>query len=122
MRLHLLVFALLLLGGAPQAKAQGTDSDLAASARLIAQKALIVDTHIDVPERLREEGWVDVTAATKGGDFDYERARQGGLDVPFMSIYIPSEFEAKGGSFALANHLIDSVEARAKRNGPGLRA
>jgi membrane dipeptidase len=75
-----------------------------------AQKYLLVDTHIDVPERL-EENWEDVTRATKMGDFDYERARRGGLDVPFMSIYTPAESEAEGTSFGLANRLIDRVEA-----------
>ncbi|MCW8872636.1 MAG: dipeptidase [Xanthomonadales bacterium] len=75
-----------------------------------AQKYLLVDTHIDVPERL-EEHWEDVTRATQKGDFDYERARRGGLDVPFMSIYTPAESEAEGTSFDLANRLVDRVEA-----------
>jgi membrane dipeptidase len=52
-----------------------------------------------------------VTGATQRGDFDYERARRGGLDVPIMSIYTPAESEAEGTSFALANRLIDRVEA-----------
>jgi membrane dipeptidase len=76
----------------------------------LVQKYLLVDTHIDVPERL-EENWEDVTRATKSGDFDYERARRGGLDVPFMSIYTPAESEAEGTSYELANRLIDRVEA-----------
>ncbi len=76
----------------------------------LAQKYLLVDTHIDVPERL-EAHWEDVTRATQKGDFDYERARRGGLDVPFMSIYTPAESEAEGMSFDLANRLIDRVEA-----------
>jgi membrane dipeptidase len=76
----------------------------------LAHKYLLVDTHIDVPERL-EGHWEDVTGATKKGDFDYERARRGGLDVPFMSIYTPAESEAEGMSFDLANRLIDRVEA-----------
>jgi membrane dipeptidase len=49
--------------------------------------------------------------ATADGDFDYERAKRGGLDVLFMSIYTPADLEAKGGSFQLANELIDSSEA-----------
>jgi membrane dipeptidase len=71
---------------------------------------MIVDTHIDVPYRL-QEGWVDVTRGTDEGDFDYDRARLGGLNLPFMSIYTPAELEAEGGSFELANQLIDNVEA-----------
>ena len=58
-------------------------------ANKLAQENIIIDSHIDVPYRL-EEKWVDVTKATKEGDFDYPRAKQGGLNAPFMSIYIPA--------------------------------
>ena len=77
----------------------------------INQKYIIADLHVDVPYRL-EEQYADVTLATEGGDFDYPRAKSGGLDAPFMSIYIPADIEAAGGdSTAVANKLIDSVEA-----------
>jgi len=75
---------------------------------------LLTDTHIDVPYRLHE-GWVDVTGPAPDGQFDYPRAVKGGLDLPFMSIYTPAEMEKEGGSFQLANELIDSVEAIAAR-------
>ena len=84
--------------------------NLDATAKSLAQKGMIVDTHIDVPYRLSEK-WEDVTGRTEGGDFDFERAREGGLDVPFMSIYTPAESEAEGTSYKLANSLIDNVEA-----------
>ncbi len=86
------------------------ETGLAATASLLAQRAMIVDTHIDVPYRLFDE-WEDVTQSTEDGDFDYVRARSGGLNIPFMSIYTPAEAEAEGTSYALANRLIDSVEA-----------
>ncbi len=86
------------------------ETGLAATASMLAQRALIVDTHIDVPYRLFEE-WEDVTQSTEDGDFDYLRARSGGLNIPFMSIYTPAEAEEEGTSYALANRLIDSVEA-----------
>ncbi|HAT42522.1 MAG TPA: peptidase M19 [Rheinheimera sp.] len=76
----------------------------------IAQKHMLIDTHIDVPYRL-EEDWEDVSKATKRGDFDYPRAVKGGLNAPFMSIYIPASLEKTGGSYLLANKLIDSMEA-----------
>ncbi|WNC73755.1 dipeptidase [Thalassotalea psychrophila] len=76
----------------------------------IAQKYIIIDGHIDVPYRL-EEQWADVTKATDGGDFDYPRAKSGGLNAPFMSIYIPPAFELSGGSKQVADKLIDSVES-----------
>ena len=80
----------------------------------ITHKYLLTDTHIDVPYRLHG-GWVDVTASAPDGQFDYPRAMQGGLNLPFMSIYTPAEMEKDGGSFELANQLIDSVEAIAAR-------
>ena len=89
-----------------------------AQARQIAGEFVIVDTHIDVPYRLND-GWEDVTKATEGGDFDYPRAMQGGLNLPFMSIYTPAGMEKADGdaseNYQLANSLIDSVEAMAGR-------
>jgi membrane dipeptidase len=79
----------------------------------LATGMIIADGHVDVPYRLREE-WVDVSARTESGDFDYERAKAGGLDAPFMSIFVPSEREAEGTAAALADSLIDEVEAIAR--------
>lgn len=76
----------------------------------LAQKYIILDGHIDVPYRL-EKKFDDVTQATIGGDFDYPRAKAGGLNAPFMSIYIPAVMQLTGGSKELADKLIDSVEA-----------
>ncbi len=83
-------------------------------AQKIAHQYLLIDTHIDVPYRL-QDGWVDVSGVAPDGQFDYPRAKQGGLDLPFMSIYTPAEMEEESGGFELANHLIDHVEALAGR-------
>jgi len=80
----------------------------------IAQRAVIVDTHLDVPFRVERSG-EDVTFATTAGNFDYPRAKAGGLDVPFMSIFIPAEVDAAGGGRALADKLIDQVDAMVAR-------
>ncbi|MEM5513391.1 dipeptidase [Pseudoalteromonas sp. AS84] len=82
----------------------------------LAKGTILIDTHIDVPYRIHKN-WVDVTKATTDGDFDYPRAVKGGLNAPFMSIYIPAhlEFEGKGKSYQLANQMIDSMEAIAQR-------
>jgi membrane dipeptidase len=71
---------------------------------------ILIDTHIDVPFRL-EKKWEDVTQATENGDFDYPRAKKGGLNAPFMSIYIPASLDKSAESTALADKLIDYVEA-----------
>ncbi|GBL05611.1 dipeptidase [Glaciecola sp. KUL10] len=79
-------------------------------ANRIAQDTIILDGHIDVPYRVNNK-WVDVTKATKGGDFDYPRAVKGGLNAPFMSIYVPASLDNSPQSTKLADQLIDSVEA-----------
>lgn len=79
------------------------------------QRFIIVDGHVDLPFRL-ELGLVDGHAsenvATRNalGEFDYPRARQGGLDAPFMSIFVPASYQSAGGARAFADHLIDLVE------------
>jgi membrane dipeptidase len=108
------VFAVVCALSVTPALAEVQKSDLASTADTIAQKYMLVDTHIDVPYRLEEE-WSDVTGATEEGDFDYPRAQRGGLNVPFMSIYTPAESEQAGESFELANRLIDRVEAMVGR-------
>jgi membrane dipeptidase len=96
------------------ANAFADQSSIEEQAAQITHKYLLTDTHIDVPYRLHS-GWVDVTVSAPDGQFDYPRAVKGGLDLPFMSIYTPAEMEQQGGSFELANQLIDSVEAMAAR-------
>ena len=97
---------MLLLAGLVSAD----DQDLLEQARAITHKYLLADTHIDVPYRIHG-AWVDVTGPAPDGQFDYPRAVQGGLNLPFISIYTPAELEATGGGFQLANELIDTVEA-----------
>ncbi|CAM4419627.1 dipeptidase [Pseudoalteromonas ostreae] len=95
---------------------QGADISASAKAIKLTKDTILIDTHIDVPYRIHAK-WADVTKATDDGDFDYPRAVKGGLNAPFMSIYIPAhlEFEGKGKSFQLANQLIDSMEEIAQR-------
>ena len=100
-------------------------TDLAERSRALARRVIIADGHVDVPYRLHEklgpdgEPTEDVSQRTAGGDFDYPRAMEGGFDVAFMSIYVPSELQTKAGaSKALADSLIDMVEKIA-RTSPG---
>ncbi len=89
---------------------EATETSKPLTAIEIAKKYIITDGHIDVPYRL-EEQYEDVSHATESGDFDYPRAVAGGLDAPFMSIYIPAKLEFEGGgSKELADKLIDGVE------------
>jgi membrane dipeptidase len=106
-------FGVALLSGCAATDANNTASQ-ASTAQQLAQQYIIIDTHIDVPYRLHKD-WEDVTVATQRGEFDYPRAQAGGLNAPFMSIYIPASYERSGGGYQLANQLIDSMEALAGR-------
>jgi membrane dipeptidase len=106
-------------GPSPSASAKETTE---ARAQRLAKEFIIIDGHVDLPHRmhsLKETNGtigVDVAAGTKDGDFDYPRARRGGLDAPFMSIYIPAKHQTEGGAKALADELIDMVEGLVKKS------
>lgn len=107
MRLTLLATCLLLAGFAHAQDA----------ATRLADDAVIVDTHIDAPTELLDH-WADLGGEVKGREFDYVKARRGGLDVAFMSIYTSPEQDAAGTAWQTANAMIDAVEALAQRH-PG---
>lgn len=106
-------FLLIILGGAisctsPESSKTLTDNEIALKADSLAHANIIVDGHVDIPYRLKNQ-YEDISVRTEGGHFDYVRAKEGGLDAPFMSIYIPADRENNGAK-ALADSLIDSVE------------
>ncbi len=79
-------------------------------AHRLAQELLIIDGHIDVPYRLSTY-MEDISQETIGGDFDYPKAVAGGLNAPFISVYIPSvRQDVPGSAKSLADSLIDMVE------------
>ena len=85
------------------------EPDFASEAQRIASSSIIVDSHVDVPDRLSDAP-DDVSKATESGDFDYPRAVAGGLNAPFMSIYTAAALEAEGKSRETAEELIALVE------------
>ena len=116
--LFLLTLAPLVLMGCQSADSSDTSANQATDdhAEELAQQYIIVDGHIDVPYRLLdfEENIAD---STFGGDFDYPRAKAGGLDAPFMSIYLPVELQDDpGASKARAEELINLVEGIAEEH------
>lgn len=110
-----LIFALVAF--LPALTAAKSDASASDAARQLAQKYIIVDGHIDVPYRVHDH-WEDVTESTAKGDFDYPRAKAGGLNAPFMSIYIPAELDGTAAATQHAHISIDYVEALVGRS-PG---
>ena len=88
--------------------------ELRERAHRLSKKLIITDGHIDLPYRMANKGFMsrnsveDVSIKTMG-DFDYPKAKMGGLDAPFMSIYVPAALQKSGGAKAFADSLIDMV-------------
>lgn len=101
-----LVFAVLIL--VSPVLLSGNEETLRARAERLAQELLILDTHVDVPYRLYHR-WENISIRTSRGNFDYPRAKSGGLNVPFMAIYVPADREKRGAK-KLADTLIMMVE------------
>lgn len=86
----------------------------------LAHAYIITDGHVDLPYRLKiknfrlEREYLGIPISTTEGDFDFERAKKGGLDAPFMSIYIPASYQKTGGAKALADTLINMIEGIAQ--------
>lgn len=109
MKQTLLLLLVLSTNLFPQIESDKVDSLLMKRAYLLAHKILILDTHIDLPDWLYDE-WFDVSVKSENGEFDFERAIDGGLNVAFMSIYTAPKLEAEGKSKTKADSLIKLVE------------
>src|SRR5437763_14692779 len=78
---------------APAKKAAAAETPAARAAR-IHKQAIVVDTHIDTTMMLGREGWDFMVrhSFVQGEDsnhVDLPRAKAGGLDAAFFSIYMP---------------------------------
>src|SRR6056297_235724 len=102
-------FVIILIAAAVMLGSCSSSQNDEQRAQELAQKFIIVDGHIDVPYRL-SSSWEDVSTSAPGGDFDYPRAKKGGLNAPFMSIYIPVEYQQTGGAKEAADSLITMVK------------
>jgi membrane dipeptidase len=98
-----------------------SDDQIKSRAQVLADSFIIVDGHIDLPDLLKEKKYKagidspDTIISTGKGEFDFTRAKKGGLDAPFMSIYIPVEYQKKKDSGKeLADSLINTVVAITK--------
>ena len=110
------LLCMVLLGLLTGCTAQDESVDLDAQAVELAHKYIITDGHVDLPYRLNiknfrlEREFLGIPIETDEGDFDFVRAKEGGLDAPFMSIYIPSSYQETGGAKEFADTLIDMVK------------
>lgn len=109
-----LLFILLLTMSCGRDITNMTDEEIRNYAIELAHENIIVDGHVDLPYRMQVDGFMlkkeimDVSVETNG-NFDYPKSKKGGLDAPFMSIYIPSSYQKTGGAKELADSLIDMI-------------
>jgi membrane dipeptidase len=83
----------------------------------IHQRAIVVDMHADTVQRMIDEG-TDINQKLADGHFDAVRARAGGLDAQFFSIWVEPEFFGTGGQSAIdrADRQIAAIRALAEQH------
>jgi membrane dipeptidase len=119
---NILIFTLLILGTLACTNSSNdvdmselSEAEIEAMAKELAHEFIITDGHVDLPYRLTitnfrfTKEFIGIPVETDNGDFDYKRAKEGGLDAPFMSIYIPASYQETGGAKEFADSLIDMV-------------
>ncbi|MEZ5401431.1 MAG: dipeptidase [Bryobacteraceae bacterium] len=98
----------LLLG----AVAFGQVSD---RARRLHKDALVFDAHVHVVNRQFHDG-SDIGQRLKGGQFDLVRAREGGVDALFFSLYVPEEYYPQRFETKHVLRLLDLAHRQVEAN------
>ncbi|MGD0337804.1 MAG: dipeptidase [Bacteroidota bacterium] len=93
---------------------QRLDQQLWEKARAIHEKAVVVDTHCDVPDRMLEEKKFDIGKRNSNGHVDLVRMKEGGLDAEFFSVYVSNALDEKNPSRE-ALKRIDTIRSVIKR-------
>lgn len=83
----------------------------------IHRRAIVIDMHADTTQRLLDEN-VDLSQRLADGHFDSVRAREGGLDAQFFSIWVEPQLFGGGGPGAMkrADDQINAVRQLTERH------
>jgi membrane dipeptidase len=84
------------------------------SAAAVHAAALVIDTHADTPQRFLDEHY-DLADGLKGGEWNLESARKGGLGAEFFSIWVEPD-EYKGHYARRTLELIDAVKVQVAKH------
>ena len=79
------------------------------------RQAIVVDLHIDTPQRMLDQGF-DLGPRHARGHVDLPRMKEGGLDAAFFSIYVDMDRYPGEAATRRALRLIDSVYAQVERH------
>src|SRR5256885_6187104 len=104
----LAVAAVTLLAQAPPPEAP-----ISPRARQLHDRAIVIDSHDDTPQRMFFDKTFDISARHKDGHIDVPRMREGGLDALFFSIWVPSDVTGPA-AVKRAMDLIDCVREAAR--------
>jgi membrane dipeptidase len=89
------------------------DQPISAHAKQLHDRAIVIDSHDDTPQRMLFDKTFDITARHKDGHIDVPRMREGGLDALFFSIWVPSDITGPP-AVKRALDLIDAVHKAVK--------
>ena len=85
-----------------------SDVQVSARAKRLHDRAIVVDTHDDTPQRLFFDKSFNIGSRNRDGHVDIPRMREGGLDALFFSIWVPSDITGPP-AVKRALDLIDTV-------------
>jgi membrane dipeptidase len=102
--INIVLALLIVLLPSFKSKPEGKPEDkLWKKAIKICENNLILDAHIDWPDRILEFR-EDISEKTRKGDFDLVRAKEGGLNASLSVVYINSDYEVSEGRY-----MVDSI-------------
>lgn len=84
------------------------DSSLYRKAVELTKEFFLVDTHIDLPDWIFNESF-DISQKSPTDQFDFIKAKDGGLNIVFLAIYTSPRQAKEGKSKERADYLIDVV-------------
>ena len=84
-------------------------------AKRLHANAYVFDAHVHVINRQLYDG-TDIGQPLKGGQFDLPRARQGGLDAMFFSVFIPEEYYPPRYESKQALRLLELAREQIEKN------
>lgn len=101
----------------PHSPAQPQATQSATDPLAIHMSAIAIDMHADTTQRLLDEH-VDLTQRLADGHLDSVRAREGGLDAQFFSIWVEPDLFGAGGPRAMkrADDQINAVRELTERH------
>lgn len=96
---------------------KSTDATASIDPLAIHRRAIVVDMHADTTQRLVDEQ-IDLQQRLADGHFDAVRAKEGGLDAQFFSIWVEPDLFGGGGARAVkrADDQIQAVHDLAQKH------